>query len=143
MNHIPINVKITGNFNPFSIKSLKNFKLSGTHIHIIGIFNDYFEFEENMAAIGIRGFAKKKNSKNPSLLWKWVGGSRSHSEFFFGNSSPNTSKTVLIFWSRISCVFCLYTLFKSYYDLSVLSMSVMGFQKKKFAWEVRDREREK
>ena len=23
---------------------------------------------------------QRKNSKNPSLLWKWVGGSRSHSE---------------------------------------------------------------
>ena len=31
-----------------------------------------------------------------------------------------------------------YTLLKdvSYYDLSVLSMSVMGFQKKKFGWGV-------
>ena len=43
--------------------------------------------------------------------------------------------TVLIFWSSIPCVFCLYTLLKvvGYYDLSVLSMSVMGFQKK-FVW---------
>ena len=41
----------------------------------------------------------------------WVGGSRSHSEFFF---------------------FFVYTLLKvvNYYDLSVQSMSVMGFQKK-------------
>ena len=33
---------------------------------------------------------------------------------------------------------CIYTLLKgvSYYDLSVLSMSVMGFQKKKFGWGV-------
>ena len=31
----------------------------------------------------IRGFAKKKNSKNPRLQWKWVGWSRSHSGFFF------------------------------------------------------------
>ena len=40
------------------------------------------------------------------------------------------STTVLVFWSSIHCVFCLYTLLKvvSYYDLSVLSMSVMGFQ---------------
>ena len=31
---------------------------------------------------------------------------------------------------------CIYTLFKvdSYYELSVLSMSVMGLQKKKFGW---------
>ena len=53
---------------------------------------------------------------------------------FFGKSSQNIS--VLIFWSSIPCVFCLYiyvyTLLKvvGYYDLSVLSMSVMGFQKK-------------
>ena len=33
---------------------------------------------------------------------------------------------------------CIYTLLKvvSYYDLSVLSTSVMGFQKKKFGWGV-------
>ena len=38
---------------------------------------------------------------------------------------------VLIFWGSIPCVFRLYTLVKvvSHYDLSVLSMSVMGFQK--------------
>ena len=37
-----------------------------------------------------------------------------------------------MFWSSIPCVFCLYTLRKvvGYCDLSVLSMSVMGFQKK-------------
>ena len=32
----------------------------------------------------IKGFAKKKNSKNPRLIWKWVGGSRSDSDFFVG-----------------------------------------------------------
>ena len=37
--------------------------------------------------VGVRGFAKKNNSKNPRLLWKWVGGSRSHSEFFFGGGN--------------------------------------------------------
>ena len=26
----------------------------------------------------IRGFVKLKNSKNPKIIWKWVGGSRSH-----------------------------------------------------------------
>ena len=74
-----------------------------------------------------RGLQIKKNSKNPRLLWKWVGGSRSHSDFFYSPTS------VLIFWSSIPCVFCLYTLLKDvgYYDLSVLSMSVMGFQKTK------------
>ena len=49
--------------------------------------------------------------------------------FFCGKSSQNSSKPVLIFWNSILSV---YTLIKvvSYYDLSVLSMSVMGFQKK-------------
>ena len=39
---------------------------------------------------------------------------------------------MVIFWSSIPCVFCLYTLLKvvGYYDLSVLSMSVMGFHQK-------------
>ena len=34
------------------------------------------------------------------------------------------------------CILSVYTLLKvvGYYDLSVLSMSVMGFQKKKFVW---------
>ena len=34
------------------------------------------------------------------------------------------------------CILSVYTLLKvvGYYDLSVLSMSVMGFQKKKFGW---------
>ena len=55
-----------------------------------------------------------------------------------GKSSQNSSKPVLIFWSSIPymysvCIY-IYTLIQvvSYYDLSVLSMSVMGFQKKKF-----------
>ena len=52
-----------------------------------------------------------------------MGVSRSHSEFFFlGKSSQNSSKPVLICWTLIRVV--------SYYDLSVLSMSVIGFQKK-------------
>ena len=56
---------------------------------------------------------------------------------FVGKSSQNSCKAVLVFWSSIPCVFCLYihctcTLLKvvTYYDLSVLSMPVMGFQKK-------------
>ena len=34
------------------------------------------------------------------------------------------------------CIMFVYTLLKvvSYYDLNVLSMSVMGFQQKKFGW---------
>ena len=62
----------------------------------------------------------------------WVGPGFTRN-FFCGKSSQNSSKPVLIFWSSIpKYVFCLYTLLKvvSYYDLSVLSMSVMGFQKK-------------
>ena len=36
------------------------------------------------------------------------------------------------------CILSVYTLLKvvGYYDLSVLSMSVMDFQKKKFGWRV-------
>ena len=47
--------------------------------------------------------------------------------FFWGKSSKNSSKRMLIF-----CLY-IYTLLKvvGYYDLSVLSMSVMGFKKKK------------
>ena len=50
--------------------------------------------------------------------------------FFFGKSSKNSSKPVLIFWSSIQCVFCLYTLLKviSYYECSVHVSD--GFPKK-------------
>ena len=45
-------------------------------------------------------------------------------------SSQNRPIPVLIFYSSIPCVFCLYIAkVVGYYDLSVLSMSVMGFQK--------------
>ena len=56
---------------------------------------------------------------------------------FFFKLSQNSPKPVLIFWSSIPCVFRPYTLLKvvGYYDLRVLSMSVMGFQKK-FCWGV-------
>ena len=52
--------------------------------------------------------------------------------FLFGKSSKNRPKPVLIFWSSIPCVFCLHALLKvvGYYDLSVLSRSVMGFKQK-------------
>ena len=77
----------------------------------------------------IRGFAKKKIPKSG---WEGPGLTRN---FFFRKSSQNSLKPVLIFWSSIPCVFCMYriyTLLKivGYYDLSVLSMSVMGFKKK-------------
>ena len=55
-----------------------------------------------------------------------------------GKSSQNSFKPVQIFWSSIPlCILSVYTLLKlvSYYDLSVLSMSVMGFQKK-LGWGV-------
>ena len=51
--------------------------------------------------------------------------------FFVEKSSQNSSKPVLIVWSSIPCVFCLYI----HYDLSVLSMSMMGL-KKKLVWGV-------
>ena len=60
-------------------------------------------------------------------------GSGSHSEFLLlGKSPQNRPKPVLIFWSSIPCVFCLYIAKKvvGYYDLSVLSISVMDFKKK-------------
>ena len=53
-----------------------------------------------------------------------------------GKPPQNSSIPALIFWSSIPCVLCLYiyscTLLNvvSYYDLNILSMSVMGFQEK-------------
>ena len=59
--------------------------------------------------------------------------------FFLGKSSQNSPKPVVIFWSSIPlCILSIYTLVKvvGYYDLSVLSMSVMAFQNKNLdrAW---------
>ena len=58
--------------------------------------------------------------------------------FVYGKSSRNIPKPVVIFWSSIPCVLILsvYALLKvvGYYDLRVMSMSVMGFPKKKFGW---------
>ena len=62
----------------------------------------------------------------------WVGPGLILNLFSFGKSSQNSSKPILIFWSSIQCVFCLCQVV-SHYDLSVLSLSVMGFQKK-FGW---------
>ena len=53
--------------------------------------------------------------------------------FSFGKSSQNSPKPVVIFWSSIPlCILSVHPLLKvvGYYDFSVLSMSVMGFQKK-------------
>ena len=57
--------------------------------------------------------------------------------FFWGKSSQNSPNPVLIFWSSIPCVFCLYTLLNvvGYYNLSVMSMSVM-VSKKKIGWGI-------
>ena len=56
--------------------------------------------------------------------------------FFCGKSPQNTSKPVLIFWSSIQCVFCLYrptlyTLLKvvNYYDFEYFVFECLGFQK--------------
>ena len=63
----------------------------------------------------------------------WVGPGLTRN--FFGKSSKNSSKPVLIFWSSrpyTICILSVYTLIKvvSYYGFSVLSMSVMDFPKK-------------
>ena len=67
---------------------------------------------------------KFKKSELTMEVGGWV-----HSDFVFEKSSQNRPKPGLIFWN----VFCLYNHrtslnVVSYYDLSVLSMSVMGFQ---------------
>ena len=63
-----------------------------------------------------------------------MGGSRSHSEFYFWKSSHISLIPALIFWGIIPGVFCVYihTLLKvvSHYDFFVLSMSEMDFEKK-------------
>ena len=58
-----------------------------------------------------------------------MSGSRSHSEKKSGKSSQNSATLVLIF--RVVYILFVHTLLKvvSRYDLSVLSMSVIGFQK--------------
>ena len=81
----------------------------------------------------IKGLCKEKKFLQKSEITmevgRWVQVSLG---FFLGKSSQKTSKPVQMFWSSIPCV-----LWKvvSYYDLSVLSMSVMGFPKK-FGWRV-------
>ena len=63
-----------------------------------------------------------------------MGGSRCQSgKKLIEKSSQNSPILVLIFWFSVLCVCCvyIYTLLKGvgHYDMSVLSMSVMGFQK--------------
>ena len=57
------------------------------------------------------GLCKELFYKNPRLLSGWVGPGLTQ-DFFGGKSSQNSPKPVLIFWSSIPCVFCLYTLLK-------------------------------
>ena len=58
---------------------------------------------------------------------------------FWGKSSQNSHKPVLIFLCSIPCVLCFRVHFVvkvvRYYDLSVLFIAVMGFQNK-FGWGV-------
>ena len=79
----------------------------------------------------VRGSAKKKNPQIRDYYGSgWVGPGPTRN--FCVENSP---KPVVIFVSSVPCVFCLYALLKvvGYCNLSVLSMSVMGFQKK-FGW---------
>ena len=63
----------------------------------------------------------------PGLTWN----------FFFPLNHPKIVRNQFVGVVYHICILSVYTLLKvvSYYDLSVLSMSVMGFQKK-FAWWV-------
>ena len=65
-----------------------------------------------------------------------MGGSWSHVKFFGGKLSQNSPKPGLIFWSSTYyvCIYIAKSCWLQYYDLSVLSMSVMGFQKNKKVW---------
>ena len=79
---------------------------------------------EKLIFILLRGVCKEFFfSKNPRLLWKLSGLIWN----FCVENHPKIPEP-LIFWSILS----VHTLLKvvSYYDLSVLFMSVMGFQKK-------------
>ena len=62
----------------------------------------------------LRGFAKKKSQKIRVYYGSgWVGGwvGPGLTQNFFLNSTQNSSKPVLIFWSSIQCEFGLYTHF--------------------------------
>ena len=77
--------------------------------------------------------------KNPRLLWKWVGGSSSHSDFFLLENRPKIALNQYWYFGVVYHVYSLYTVYTilkvvGYYDLSVLSMSVMVTKKKKFGW---------
>ena len=76
---------------------------------------------------------RRKNSKNPRILWKWVGGSMSRSEFLFCLNHPKIALNQYRYFGVVyhTYILSVYTLLKvvSYYDLSVLSMSVMVSKK--------------
>ena len=79
----------------------------------------------------LRAFAKKKKFQKSEITME-VGGPGLTRNFFCEKSSQNSRKPALICWSSIPCILSVYTLLKvvGYYDLSVLSMPVMGFKKK-------------
>ena len=54
----------------------------------------------------ILGLCKEKKFKKSEITIE-VGAGLTQN-FFFGKSSKNSPKPVLIYWSSISCVFCLY-----------------------------------
>ena len=92
-------------------------------------------FKEDLEEMGVRGFAKKKIPKIRDYYGSWwVGPGLTRNLFFLGKSSQNALNQ---YWNFgvVYHVYSVCTLLKvvGYYDLSVLSMSVMGFQKK-FGW---------
>ena len=62
-----------------------------------------------------------------------MGGSRSHSDFFLGNLPKIALNHFGVVCHVCSVCRCIAKVV-GYYVLSVLSMSVMGFKKKKFGW---------
>ena len=58
------------------------------HTHVSFSSIDSPNVENVKIIVELRGFAKKFFPKNPSLLWPLMGGSRSHSTFFFWKIIP-------------------------------------------------------
>ena len=50
----------------------------------------------------------KKKSKNLRLLWKWVGGSRSHSEFFWVENRPKIALNQYQYFGVVYHTVCTY-----------------------------------
>ena len=76
-------------------------------------------------------------AKNLFLILDYYGSGWVPLGIFFGKSSKNSPKPVLIFWSSIARVFCLYTLLKvvGYYDFQECSVHVSdGSPKKVWMW---------